>query len=372
LVAAAEGGGRVELEAALAAAELRPAGPERLDPAMGGIGPNKATQQAFEAAAAALASELTGDEIAGRLAKATTTRTKAALEAAIQDAIAHDPNLAVMLSMTLLSSSSTGDRVLSRKASLCEGGGASMSRTSSMRKVNDDNSKLFKVAGRTVVVPPRFRAQETAQIAQALLLQMAKEDEAVLILDAAIVARSQFDLESAVSFACGSQSPVSEPNPGLVASLADAERLLVQLMREANVVTSLKEAVALRDREELQKALDSAVNVFGEDGSAGLRAFDREPCTAEAQALLDKLTFEKEMVVAVAMAIGKQDRALLNAALDRAEAAGCQHPTLLQAIQLRDALIAKFGALATAVGARDGLQLVKVCARGASSQRLLI
>ena len=94
LRAAVGGGDAAALAAALEEAEGRPSGKARLEPAKGGVGPNKATALAVEAARAAKQQAEAAAALTAKLAAATEARDNSALAAAVAEAEAHEMELA--------------------------------------------------------------------------------------------------------------------------------------------------------------------------------------------------------------------------------------------------------------------------------------
>jgi hypothetical protein len=356
LETAAMSGTRQELESLLAKVESRPANqPSCLDPASpsgGGVGPNRATIAAVEKAKEALSAVLEAHEATAALGAATAARDLAKLEAALKRA--SDLQTAA---------------VQQHHQQQQQGGGDEESGSSSSAAALPLSPRAAAALA-SQVNPSKVAGQEAVALAEDVLAQVKAEEGALGALSHATATRTVEALEGAIELGRGElqsgqqqqqQQDGSSSNPRLEAAVGAAETLVIQLHQEGNALEGVRQAMVKRDKDELQASLDAAVEVFGSGGNAaaGLKAFDRSPVTAEAQALLHKLTLEKEMVMAVAMAIGKQDRALLSAALDRATNEGAKHPTLTQAAQLRDALDHKFGLLSAAVGARDGAKLFK-------------
>jgi hypothetical protein len=300
LNAAVAHGDRSALELAVLNVESRLAGPERLEPARGGVGPNKATHSAVAAGKQALAQVNVAQRLTDALAKATASRDKAALEAALQAVAEHDA------SADEESANST-----SAAAGANQGGKA-------------PKTNPFQVA-----------SGETVALAQQVLAQVVAEDLGLGSLLDAQRQRLRQGLEDAIE-AVRSEG-LDDQSARVAEALAAAEALHVQLDLEAEAVRDAQLAVAVGDRDALQRAVDRAIDVFAAGGSGGVKAFEDSSVLAHAQAQLDKFTTEKELVISVAMAIGKQDRALLAAALDKASQDGHQHPTLAQAAQLRAA-----------------------------------
>jgi Ca2+-binding EF-hand superfamily protein len=318
------------IEAALLNIEHRPAGPERLEPAKSGVGPNKATQLAVESAKQVLAHVYAASNLTNALAKATAGRDKVGIDVAL-DAIAEH---AAAVEET------TRAAAQRKKTSLLDGSSA-----------DDDVSQPLEVNQYALA------NQDTVALAKEVLKQMAAEAVGFGLLQAAQEKRSSELLEEAME-SVRSQG-LEETSNRVADALTVAEELHIQINKEAEAVREVQSAMDSQDRDALQKALDRAKNVFEEGGESGIEAYEDSSVMAQAQLQFEKNTTEKELVISVAMAIGKQDRALLAATLDKASNGGHQHPTLSQAAQLRKALDDSFGVLEAAMEARDGQKLFK-------------
>ena len=334
LSAAASHGDGDAIEAALLLIEHRPAGPERLEPAKSGVGPNKATQLAVASAKQVLAHVYAAAHLTNALAKATAGRDKAGIDAAL-------------------------DAIADHAATVEETTKAAAQRNQTSSSLLDGSSSGEDGASQPAptVNPHALANRDTVALAKQVIEQMAAEDVGLSLLQAAQEKRSSELLEEAIE-SVRSQG-LEETSNRLADALTVAEELHVQINKEADAVREVQAAMDSHDRDVLQKALDRAKNVFEEGGDNGIEAYEDSSVMAQAQLQFEKNTTEKELVISVAMAIGKQDRALLAATLDKASKGGHQHPTLSQAAQLRKALDDSFGVLEAAMEARDGQKLFK-------------